>query len=173
MANLHRYYIPGAYIFITCVTNNRDKHLESNLDVRIFFDTLERVKDIYPFNLFAYVLLPDHFHWIMRTEDPDGNFSKPMHSIKRNFTINYKKQHKIFGSTRIWQERFWDHVIRNEQDLEHHFDYIHWNPVKHGYVTNPYEWDNSSYRFWYEKGQYESDWGVIKPPESILHLDLE
>lgn len=117
MPNLRRYYIPGALIFITCVTRYRAKYLESKNDVQLLFDTVQRVKTIHPFKLLAYVILPDHFHWIMRTEDSGGDFSKPMHSIKRNFTINYKKEHQIHTSIKLWQDRFWDHVIRNEFDL--------------------------------------------------------
>jgi putative transposase len=64
-------------------------------------------------------------------------------------------------------------VIRDERDFETHVDYIHWNPVKHGLVKNPEEWERSSFKEWVEKGYYESKWGTNDEPESILGLRYE
>jgi REP-associated tyrosine transposase len=60
----------------------------------------------------------------------------------------------------IWQRRFWDHIIRNQTDLNKHIDYIHYNPVKHGYVNSPFEWEYSSIHVYRDKGYYQSDWGM-------------
>jgi len=49
---------------------------------------------------------------------------------KRPEWINASK-HKHRGST-IWQRRYWEHQIRDEQDFARHVDYIYYNPVKHG-----------------------------------------
>ena len=62
----------------------------------------------------------------------------------------------------IWQRRFWDHVIRDELDFERHLDYIHYNPVKHGYVQCPCDWPYSSFQRWVERGVYESNWGCTE-----------
>jgi hypothetical protein len=88
-----------------------------------------RVQEIHPFHLLAYVILPDHFHWLMPAEDESGNFSTVLHSIKRNYPLNFKKVHGITTLFNLWQARFWDHVIRDEDDLGNHFDHIHWNPI--------------------------------------------
>ena len=173
MPNFHRYYIPHAYVFITCVTKDRNPYLESDLDVELFWKTLARVKIRHPFNLFAYVILPDHFHWIMKTGDSVGDFSKVIHSVKWNFTRNYKHQHGITDSLSIWQSRYWDHVIRDEDDLQSHFDYIHWKPVKHGLVDSAAAWQRSSFSFWYERGVISEGWDASGEPESIAGLDLE
>ena len=158
MPNFHRYYIPKAVIFITAVTSDRMPYLESKADIEIYWETLKSVRQIHPFNFLAYVILPDHFHWLMRIHDSEGNFSKILHSFKRNFTINYKKTHSISSPIKIWQSRFWDHVIRNEQDLNRHFDYIHWNPVKHRVALRPDEWPQSSFSHWYKRGYYPNQW---------------
>jgi putative transposase len=89
MPNYRRFYIPNATIFITCVTRNRYPYLKSKTDIDIFLGTVEKVNEIHPFELQAYVMLPDHFHWLMKVDESSGNFSKIMHSIKRNFTQNY------------------------------------------------------------------------------------
>jgi putative transposase len=134
---------------------------------------LARVKEINPFELLGYVVLPDHFHWLMRVGVPSGNFSKVMHSIKRNFTRNYKHLHGIETAISIWQRGFWDHVIRDERDLEIHLDYIHWNPIKHGYVNKPEDWSYSTYRDWMSNGFYELDWGWNTEPDNISGMYFE
>ena len=63
-------------------------------------------------------------------------------------------------SGRVWQNRFWDHIIRDEQDLKNHLDYIHYNPVKHGLANSPFEWKESSFHQFRKQGHYPEDWGV-------------
>jgi putative transposase len=101
------------------------------------------------------------------------NFSKIMQSVKWNFSFNFKQAHHIQGSVHIWQNRFWDHVIRKEEDLEHHFDYIHWNPVKHQYVETPEAWADSSLRHWISQGYYPASWGNGLEPEGIKGMLLD
>jgi len=63
------------------------------------------------------------------------------------------------GRRGVWQRRFWEHTIRDEADLEAHFDYIHYNPVKHGYAKRPRDWPWSSFHRWVAHGHYDVDWG--------------
>ena len=58
--------------------------------------------------------------------------------------------------------RFWDHVIRDENDMNSHLDYIHYNPVKHGLVDDPFDWKDSSIHGYHRRGLYERDWGVSR-----------
>ncbi len=109
----------------------------------------------------------------MRVSDESGNFSTVLHSIKRNYTLNFKKAHGITEPIALWQERFWDHIIRDEHDLNNHFDYIHWNPVKHGYVQRPEDWSHSTYKYWLKRGYYELGWGYGEEPASIRGMNLE
>jgi putative transposase len=173
MPDYRRFYLPDAIVFVTCVTKNRYPYLKSRKDVNLFLMTLAKVNEIKPIKLLAYVILPDHFHWLMKVDDSSGNFSKIMHSVKRNFTQNYKRAHNIQISISIWQRGFWDHVIRDENDLERHFDYIHWNPVKHGYIVKPEEWPYSTYGDWVSSGYYEYGWGWFKEPNNIVAMDFE
>jgi putative transposase len=97
--------------------------------------------------------------------DPGGcDLSALMRQFKLSFSTRYRKRS---GTTvgRVWQYRFWDHQIRDETDLRRHLDYIHYNPVKHGLISNPFEWRLSSIRGFQEQGLYDDDWGVIKKPE--------
>ena len=173
MPNFRRYYIPNAIVFITGVTRDRFPYFAAANNVNLLFDTMRRVQAIHPFRLLAYVVLPDHFHWLMRVDDPSGNFSIAMHSIKRNFTLNYKQAQGITDPFTLWQNRFWDHVIRDESDLHNHFDYIHWNLVKHGYERRPEDWPHSTYGYWLKRGYYDPGWGHADEPSHIAGMRLE
>jgi putative transposase len=172
MPNYRRYYIENSPVFITCVTKNRYPFLEGEKNLTVFWDTAVTVNKIYPFDLLAYVLLPDHFHLILQCKNQEVNFSQILHSLKRNFTINYKRAFEINHAIKIWQDRFWDHVIRDEKDLKIHLDYIHWNPVKHGLVTEPEMWKQTSFHDWIDKGLYEQGSFRIVPNE-INNISFE
>ena len=160
-------------MFITCVTQNRRQIFNNQEYFDLFWKSVEMVKDNHTFELIAYVILPDHFHWLIKMPDNDPNFSKVLLSFKWNFTLNFKRYHHISSSTKLWQRGFWDHIIRNEGDLQDHMDYIHWNPVKHSYTTDPENWLSSSYKDWKIKGVYCDGWGMRNIPNSIKGIDYE
>ena len=76
------------------------------------------------------------------------------------------------GERGIWQRRFWEHTIRDEEEWIQHMDYIHYNPVKHGYVHCATEWPYSSFHSCVQKGWYAEDWGCSEP-ETIKSVDFE
>ncbi|HGO8919987.1 TPA: transposase, partial [Neisseria meningitidis] len=82
------------------------------------------VRERYPFEILAWVLMPDHLHTIWRLPDNDSAYSERWRQIKRH------SQYLIGGNLRLWQKRFWEHTIRDEADFSCHFDYLHFNPVK-------------------------------------------
>jgi len=83
-----------------------------------------------------------------------------MHNFKLSYSRRYRLRH---GPGRVWQNRFWEHVIRDQDNLNRHIDYIHYNPVHHGIVTDPFEYSMSSAVSWFERGYYQRDWGVREP----------
>jgi len=66
---------------------------------------------------------------------------------------------------RLWQHRFWDHIIRDAEDYKRHLDYIHYNPVRHGLVASPFEYGPSSLLKWARQGVYEKSWGLTGIPD--------
>ena len=64
------------------------------------------------------------------------------------------------GEAAIWQRRFWEHSIRDDSDYARHFDYIHYNPVKHGYVNRPHDWQWSSFHRYLKLEYYDEEWGA-------------
>jgi putative transposase len=160
--SLRRYYVPNAVVFITQVVQGREPVFRTAGHVDRLRSTLHRVKELYPFVMLGYVFLPEHLH-LMLAPTGSNTFSQIMHSFKPNFTKVYKQAVGIDGSLRFWQPRFYDHIIRDEDDLARHLDYIHYNPVKHRWVSKPEDWPHSSFLAWKERGVYEDEWGWVEP----------
>ena len=157
-----RYYIPDSIVFITQVVDSRTPIFADGTQVALLRSILHIAQEKYPFHMLGYVFLPDHFHLLIKPE-PGVTHSRIMHSIKPAFTRTYKQNTGITGSMHFWQQRYWDHIIRSEYDFGRHLDYIHYNPVKHGYVARPEDWADSSYRFWQQRGAYSERWGWSLP----------
>jgi len=139
LMDFRRYYVPGSIVFITQVVQDRQPVFAKAEWIELLLGTLKTTQSLYPFRMLAYVFLPDHFHILIRPTG-DSNFSAIMHSLKPNFTKAYKRATNIRGVLNFWQKRFWDHIIRDETDLQNHLDYIHYNPVKHDLVSQPEAW---------------------------------
>ena len=164
--NFRRYYIPGSAVFITQVVQEREPVFRDSQYVNLLLEILRNVKELHPFAMPGYVFLPDHFHLLIQPT-AESNFSKIMHSLKTNFTKEYKKKLGLSPSQsmKFWQKRFWDHVIRDDKDFENHLHYIHYNPVKHRYVKDPRDWKDSSYIEWENRGLYPPAFGWEEPDE--------
>ncbi len=169
MTNFRRYYVPDSIVFITQVIYDRTPICGKDQHLQLLLSTLREVKRLHPFSMLAYVFLLDHFHLLIRPAG-DCTFSAVMHSLKSNFTHAYKQSLGITGAMHFWQRRFWDHLIRSEEDFGRHLDYIHYNPVKHGLVPKPEQWAHSSFLQWKERGIYEDEWGW-KAPEWLAEND--
>jgi putative transposase len=68
------------------------------------------------------------------------------------------------GERGIWQRRYWEHAIRDDLDLQRHIDYIHHNPVKHGWVGRAVDWPHSSFRQYVLRGIYSEEWANGQSP---------
>jgi putative transposase len=82
-----------------------------------------------------------------------------------SFGLLWRKRNGL-DSGRIWQNRFWDHIIRDQKDMNRHIDYVHFNPAKHGYVNSPFNWTYSSIHEYHEEGFYSRDWGLRVIPDN-------
>ena len=145
MQTLRRYNIPDSPYFITCVTFHRQEILLRSID--LFWGSWDGVK------LFAWVLLPEHFHSVLECEDM--RISDIMHRFKITYSRRFRDK---YGPGGVWQNRFWDHIIRDEQDMNRHLDYIHHNPVKHGLLNDSFLYEHSSLKTFHENAFYERDW---------------
>jgi len=116
-----------------------------------------------PFTIDAIVVLPDHVHTIMALPPHDADFSGRWRRIKSLFTrgavaAGTTAQRNRKGEYSLWQRRFWEHTIRDEDDFARHVDYIHFNPVKHGLVGRVRDWPYSSFHRYVQSGLLPEDW---------------
>ena len=171
-------------VFFTVVTHERAPLFECERARNCLHEAIAHVRDRFPFSLDAIVLLPDHLHAIWTLPSDDPNYSTRWRRIKEEFTRRYLKagglegtrstSRLIRGERAVWQRRFHDHVLRDGDDFERHLDYIHYNAVKHGYVSRPCDWPYSSFLRWVDRGVYPLNWACdAVVPDSIANLELE
>lgn len=132
----------------------------------------------YPFETLAICILPDHLHFIMQLPENDDNYSIRIAYLKTRFSQLIPKEYRAANGSKlkkreagIWQRRFWEHLIKDEQDLNNHSDYIYFNPVKHGYASSVKEWRFSSFFRDVQKGIYPLDWGGSEAQSIMLAYD--
>ena len=166
-ARIRRWYVANAIYFVTAVTHDRRRLFSDDVNVELLRSTMHAARELCPFRMHAYAFLPDHLHMLVYVP-AKTTISKLMHSIQRNFTLNYKKLRAVDTPTALWQRGFWDHVIRDERDYDSHFDYIHYNPVKHHLVDRPGDYAHSSFGEYVRRGWYGPTWS---PDEAATLLE--
>ena len=182
MADYRRWHVAGGTTFFTLVTYGRRPLFSSKSACRLLGTVMRVVRSELPFKTVAVVLLPDHLHAIWSLPFGDADYSTRWKKIKIEFSTRWlaaggseamvtPSQMKR-GSRGIWQRRFYEHQVRDENELEALCDYVHYNPVKHGHAASPWHWPRSTFRRFVAAGQYSKDWGHSQPP-SITALDYE
>lgn len=150
MPNYRRLYVPGATYFFTMNLRNRRRRLLTD-EINSFRASWAEVGKTWPFETIAAVILPEHTHFIWRLPDGDDDFTTRIRLLKSGFTRRLfasEKSDGRKGERNVWQRRFWEHLIRDAEDLDAHVGYIHWNPVKHGHVNDPDGWPFSTWHEW-------------------------
>ncbi len=118
----------------------------------------------HPFEINAMVVLPDHIHAIWTLPENNTDYALRWRLIKTYFSRHIPKTEKISASHAsksergIWQRRYWEHTIKDERDFANHVDYIHINPVKHGYVKHATDWPYSSIHRYIKQGKLPHNW---------------
>ncbi|OGI30026.1 MAG: hypothetical protein A2287_07470 [Candidatus Melainabacteria bacterium RIFOXYA12_FULL_32_12] len=175
-----RAFIENSYIFITVVTSKRRKILIKN--IKLLRKAFENAKRFHSFEIYAAVILDDHFHIIIKPEKTN-NYPMIIRLIKnyfsRNIDISSIDDYEISPSRKskkekdIWQRRYWEHTIQDEKDLYNHLDYIHYNPVKHCYVDNVKNWEYSSFHKFVKDNLYDINWGCFEDVKKIQSMNYE
>ncbi len=165
MTEYRRFQHAGATWFFTVnlVERHGNRLLTDQIDLlRMAF---AHVKARHPYEIDAIVILPEHLHCILTLPAGDSDFSVRWGLIKAYFSRHIAKGERISNSREkrgergLWQRRFWEHLIRDEADYRQHIDYIHWNPVKHGWVQGVKDWPHSSFHGYVKRGVYPENWG--------------
>lgn len=163
MVRYRRAEVAGGCYFLTLALQDRRSDLlfkSAALLRRCLQNTQVRLH----FRVPALVVLPDHLHMLMVLPPDDADFSARIRMLKASFVGALRQQvgsevrTNAKGEANIWQRRFWEHLIRDEQDYCHHVDYIHINPLKHGLVTRVRDWPFSSFHHYVRQGLLPIDW---------------
>jgi putative transposase len=171
MPNYRRDKTPGGTWFFTVVSYQRRAFLCDPPVRAALTSAIRRVRMKYPFKINAWVLLPDHFHCVWTLPQGDSNYSLRISLLKRAVTLQCKSLVAATGTrsasrlkhreATVWQRRFWEHLIKDTNDLRQHLDYIHYNPVKHGHCQDPADWPYSTVHKFNANGIYPKDWGRV------------
>ena len=170
MPNYRRSDTPGATWFFT--VNLLERHGNDLLvrEVERLRACILAEKQRRPFSILAWVVLPEHMHWIWRLPDGDADYSTRWRRIKTDFSRGLPATERrsavraARGERGIWQRRYWEHQIRDARSLQWRMDYIHFNPVKHGWAKSPIDWPHSSFAHHVARGAYPADWADSPTP---------
>ncbi len=176
MSDYRRYFVAGGTFFFTVVTQRRAPLFADERARTLLGNVMRECFARHPVTVTALVLLPDHLHTLWSLPPGDSNYSMRWRWIKKEFTQRWlamggdeqpRNQSRLRERRRgIWQRRFWEHTILDETDLENHFDYLHFNPVKHRYVSRVRDWPWSTFHRWVARGHYDINWGAgYEPPD--------
>ena len=146
MPDYRRRFVPGGTYFFTVNLNDRSSDLlVSHIDE--LRASWRDVREAWPFETIAVVVLPDHLHTVISLPEGDDKFPVRLRLLKSGFTRRLPENLKTTGrkgERGVWQQRNWEHHIRDEKDQEASIEYVHRNPVKHGLVNHPDDWPYST-----------------------------
>jgi putative transposase len=165
MPDYIRRRVPGGCYFFTVNLHDRTTRLlTENID--LLRDVVQTVHRDLPFHIDAAVVLPEHLHMIWTMPIGDANYADRWRRIKASFSRRIEagesrsRSRRRRGERGIWQRRFWEHTIADDEDFERHVDYTHYNPVKHGLVSKPIDWPHSTIHRYVRDGVLDADWGT-------------
>ena len=173
MPDYRRNRVPGGTFFFTVnLLDRRSDLLVTQIDA--LRNAVRQVRLRAPFHIDAWVVLPDHMHWLWTLPEGDADFPGRWRAIKTAFSKSVptgEPRSPVMssrGERGIWQRRHWEHTIRNDQDFAAHMEYTHFNSVKHGLVEHPADWSHSSFRRGVASGLYPAGWlgGSDEPRET-------
>ncbi|MDP4029522.1 MAG: transposase [Gallionella sp.] len=165
MPDYRRNRVPGGtYFFTVNPLERRERLLVEHIDA--LRDAVRQVRAQRPFHIDAWAVLPDHMHCVWTLSHGDVDYSSRWKAIKIAFAKTLPRTERLSavrerkGERGIWQRRFWEHTIRDDQDYAAHVDYVHINPFKHGLVERVADWPYSSFHRFVTDGIYPQDWAM-------------
>jgi len=168
MTDYRRAFVAGGCYFFTVVAQDRRPLFADADNVARLREGFRRVRVKHPFEIDAVAVLPDHLHTVWRLPEGDADYPLRWRKVKHFFSIGVEPGRVCVSLSRrrekgIWQRRYWEHAMRDASDWQRHVDYVHFNPVKHGYVTRPGDWPYSSFGRAVAAGWYSPGWGEEMP----------
>ena len=175
--NYKRVFVPNSCVHLIVVAYNRKDIFVENIE--LLRASFKNAKQHFGFDIIAICVLPNYIHMILNS-DNIKEYPKIITSIKYHFskyydvgveTPTYGYVNK--GEKGVFQRRYFEHTICAQEELNNHINYIHYNPVKHGYVKCVKDWKYSSFHKFVEDKFYDKNWGSPNDIENIKNLDFE
>jgi len=175
MRSRYKYFHDTSPYFVTCTVVNWIAVFTSPVMFNIVIESLRFLRGTGSLKIFAYVILENHLHMIVSSEDLSNNMMRfksytarkiiDFAESKNNTWLltQFKEEKKDFKNDRtyqVWQEGFHPQLIQSEEMLRQKIEYIHYNPVRRGYIDDPSNWVYSSAR------------NYLKDDNSILEIDF-
>jgi putative transposase len=163
MPNYRRNFVPGGSYFFTVNLADRQQQLLTQ-HIEFLRTAFRYTQKRHPFTIEAIVILLEHLHAIWGLPEGDADFAVRWRLIKTEFSRALPEGEGVSqsrfskGERGIWQRRYWEHTLRDEEDFERHVNYIHFNPVKHGHVSRVKDWPHSSFHRMVREGVLPDDW---------------
>jgi putative transposase len=170
MPSHKRYFAPGELQFLTSSTYRRAKLFESDRLRRDFVQVLAELRQELGFRPLGWVLMPEHFHMLIKIE-PAAMTRRFMQELKKRTAqrilsaLRENREHawcvrmlerlRLPASVhsdsiyRVWQRRFYPFGVHTEEKRLEKLEYMHNNPVKRKLVSSPDQWPWSSFRYYF------------------------
>jgi putative transposase len=177
MPNYRRVWQPGGTYFFTVNLSRRDGNDLLVRQIEVLRNVIREVRDSHRFDIHAWAVLPDHMHCLISLPEHDVDFAVRWRLIKSGFSKaipnqEWRSESRLRrGERGIWQRRYWEHLIRDEDDYSAHMDYVHINPVKHGLVDRVADWPYSTFHRLVQEGVYPTDWAGSAKADGLDYPD--
>lgn len=137
-----RLVVSNSYYHIICRGNNRQALFVVSRDFRKYLQILKQTKQKHTFKLYAYALMPNHIHLLIRIEE-SNQLSKIMKTISQHYAQWFNAKYKRTGH--LWENRFKNYLITSDVYLLECCRYIELNPVRAKLVNKPRDYLWSSF----------------------------
>jgi putative transposase len=141
-------YLDDKIYFVTCSTLDKEKHFDTDGKKEIIKKRLKTGAVKFQVRIYAWVILSNHYHFLFQFKEKQ-NLGKFLAFINGGSSFDLNSLENRRGRQVWWN--YWDNCIRNEETFYRRFNYIHHNPVKHGYVKKCEDYEFSSYNYYLKK----------------------
>ncbi len=131
--------------FITASTYEKRAFLKSNEAKQILLHYIFKSVERFGWKLEDWSILSNHYHLMLESPGNPETLGKVINNIHKYSAIKINKIVNKKGSEKIWYN-YWDKCLDFERSYFTRLNYIWYNPVKHGYVSEPQEWEYGSFR---------------------------
>jgi putative transposase len=146
------HYVGRQWYFLTACTQDRAPHLRKAELVSHHLALLTEQAQRDSFDVIAYCFMPDHLHLLVSGMSEDSNCLAFMRTFKQRSGFAFRR----FSRGRLWQHKFYDHILRPRDQWESVAWYIWTNPVRKGLCAGPEDWPFS--------GSQSIDWKQLLRP---------